>query len=432
MRGRTNFDMISRIEAVNYRCLRNVSQALDRFHILAGPNGSGKSTLLEVARLLGAFAREGLDAVLEVSMARQIPELLFCGHGNKFQLAAEMPVPAEVLAGLNRKNGEQKRVVRYEVEIGGRDASHINEPRILAENLWLMDARSEVSRNETVQQELSFPSASLPHRNLIHGQTKTPAGWRKVASKPSVTNAYFKSETSDWNFTLKNGVSRSALSSLPEDERFGIANWAKTQLTVAVKKLALRSELMQTTCPPLKEKGFSPDGSTLPLVVRELRKDAGAFRGWVQHLQTVLPVQEVEVIEREEDKNTYLSVSFEGGLKVPSWHLSDGTLRLMALTLLSYIRTEGSLFLVEEPENGVHPQAVEAVFQSLSSIYDGQALVATHSPVLVGLIKPEQLLCFSKTAAGETDIVRGDHHPKVRQWQGELRLAQLFAAGILS
>lgn len=104
----------------------------------------------------------------------------------------------------------------------------------------------------------------------------------------------------------------------------------------------------------------------------------------------------------------------------------------MALTLLSYIKTDGSLFLVEEPENGVHPQAVEAVFQSLSSIYDGQALVATHSPVLVGLIKPEQLLCFSKTPAGETDIVRGDRHPKLRQWQGELRLAQLFAAGILS
>jgi len=424
--------MISRIEAVNYRCLRNVSQSLDRFHIMAGPNGSGKSTLLEVARLLGAFAREGLDAVLEVSMARQIPELLFCGQGTKFQLAVEMPIPEVVLAGLNRRNGEQKRVVRYEVEIGGRDASHINEPRVLAENLWLMDARSEVARNETAPRELSFPSASLPHRDLIHGQTKTPAGWRKVASKPSVTNAYFKSETSDWNFTLKNGVSRSALSSLPEDERFGIANWAKTQLTVAVKKLALRSELMQAPCPPLKEKGFSPDGSTLPLVVRELRKDPGAFRGWVQHLQTVLPVKEVDVIEREEDKNTYLSVSFEGGLKVPSWHLSDGTLRLMALTLLCYIKTEGSLFLVEEPENGVHPQAVEAVFQSLSSIYDGQALVATHSPVLVGLIKPEQFLCFSKTPAGETDIVRGDRHPKLRQWQGELRLAQLFAAGILS
>ncbi len=249
------------------------------------------------------------------------------------------------------------------------------------QDFFRSDADGDAIDHERIhqaQQELRFPSASLPHRELIHGQTRTPAGWRKVASKPSVTNAYFKSETSDWNFTLKNGVSRSALSSLPEDERFGIANWAKTQLTVAVKKLALRSELMQAPCPPLKEKGFSPDGSTLPLVVRELRKDLGTFRGWVQHLQTVLPVKEVDVIEREEDKNTYLSVSFEGGLKVPSWHLSDGTLRLMALTLLSYIKTEGSLFLVEEPENGVHPQAVEAVLQSLSSIYDGQALVATH------------------------------------------------------
>ena len=399
---------------------------------MTGPNGSGKSTLLEVARLLGAFAGEGLDPVLEVSRARQIPELLFRGEGTSFQVAVEIPIPDAVLAHLDRADGSQKRVVRYEVEIGARDASQINEPRILAENLWLLDARSEVARNETAQQELSFPSTSLPARNLIHGQNKSPAGWRKVASKQRHTYAYFKSETSDWNFTLKNGAGRSALSSLPEDDRFGIANWAKTQLTVAVKKLALRSELMQAPCPPLKEKGFSPDGSTLPLVVRELRRDEGSFRGWVAHLRTVLPVTDVDVIEREEDKNTYLSVSFEGGLKVPSWHLSDGTLRLMALTLLAYIKTEGSLFLVEEPENGLHPQAIEPVFQSLSSIYDGQALVATHSPVLVGLIKPDQLLCFSKTTAGETDIVRGDLHPKLRQWQGDLRIAQLFAAGILS
>ena len=75
---------------------------------------------------------------------------------------------------------------------------------------------------------------SQAERSLIYGQSKTPAGWRKVASKSSELNAYFKSETSDWNFTLKNGKRRSALSSLPEDERFGLANWAKSVLTQSV------------------------------------------------------------------------------------------------------------------------------------------------------------------------------------------------------
>ncbi|MCB1125545.1 MAG: polynucleotide kinase-phosphatase, partial [Verrucomicrobiae bacterium] len=36
--------MFTKIEAANYRCLRAVSQTLERFHVVAGPNGSGKST----------------------------------------------------------------------------------------------------------------------------------------------------------------------------------------------------------------------------------------------------------------------------------------------------------------------------------------------------------------------------------------------------
>ncbi|MCI0539462.1 MAG: ATP-binding protein [Verrucomicrobiales bacterium] len=424
--------MITRIEAVNYRCLRNTSQPLGRFHVMAGPNGSGKSTFLEVVRVLGAFASEGLEAVWDESKARQVSELLYRGAGHLFQLAIELPVPNSLFARIGRKNGPRKQVVRYEVELGGRSAKEVNEARIGSENLWLLDAATQTLQADVAQQEMLFPSPAKPESNLIHGQTKTPAGWRKVASKSSELNAYFKSETSDWNFTLKNGRRRSALSSLPEDERFGIANWAKGVLTQSVQKLALRSELMQAPCPPLKERKFSPDGSTLPLVVQDLKADSAAFKGWLEHLRTILPIKDVEVIEREEDKHTYLRAVYEDGLKVPSWHLSDGTLRLMALTLIPYLRLEGAIYLVEEPENGVHPQAVEAVFQSLSSVYEGQVLLATHSPVLVGLIKPAELLCFSKTQEGETDIVSGDRHPRLKQWQGELRLAQVFAAGILS
>jgi predicted ATPase len=124
--------MISKVEAVNYRCLRNISQALGGFHVMAGPNGSGKSTFLEVVRVLGAFASEGLESVWEESKARQIPELLFGRRKTapkpgvrylgftvrSFQLAIEMPIPADVLDRLGRKNSERKKFVRYEVPCG--------------------------------------------------------------------------------------------------------------------------------------------------------------------------------------------------------------------------------------------------------------------------------------------------------------------------
>ena len=83
-----------------------------------------------------------------------------------------------------------------------------------------------------------------------------------------------------------------------------------------------------------------------------------------------------------EDRKLYLTLVYDTGLAVPAWHLSDGTLRLLALTALAY-RQNGGLMLIEEPENGVHPQAVEGVFQAPRNVRDGQVLMATHSPVVV-------------------------------------------------
>jgi predicted ATPase len=91
------------------------------------------------------------------------------------------------------------------------------------------------------------------------------------------------------------------------------------------------------------------------------------------------------------------------------------------------------MFLIEEPENGIHPRAIETVLQSLSSIYGGQVLVATHSPVALNMLAARDVLCFAKDENGATDIVSGDMHPALREWKaGEPDLGVLFAAGILS
>ncbi len=94
---------------------------------------------------------------------------------------------------------------------------------------------------------------------------------------------------------------------------------------------------------------------------------------------------------------------------------------------------ENAIYLIEEPENGIHPRAIEGVFQSLSSVYEGQVLLATHSALLVGLAKPEQILCFARSRVLQaTDIVRGDEHPKLQAWKGEINLGELYAAGVLT
>jgi predicted ATPase len=105
---------------------------------------------------------------------------------------------------------------------------------------------------------------------------------------------------------------------------------------------------------------------------------------------------------------------------------------LLALTLPAYLPDLQGAFLIEEPENGIHPKAVEAVYQSLSSVYDAQLLMATHSPVMLSLVEPNNVLCFAKDDEGATDIVLGSKHPALAEWHGEPNLNVLFAAGVLS
>ena len=118
---------------------------------------------------------------------------------------------------------------------------------------------------------------------------------------------------------------------------------------------------------------------------------------------------------------------------MPSWLVSDGTLRLLALTIPAYLKDMRGVFLIEEPENGIHPQALETVIQSLTSIYHGQVLIATHSPIVVNQLETRQILCFAKDETGATDIVSGAFHPRLTEWKrGKPDLSILFASGILS
>lgn len=152
----------------------------------------------------------------------------------------------------------------------------------------------------------------------------------------------------------------------------------------------------------------------------------------MEHLRSGIPeLENVTTVERQEDRHRYLVVEYRNGIRIPSWVVSDGTLRVLALTLLAYMEPLQGVFLVEEPENGIHPRAIETVLRSLSSVYTCQVLCASHSPIVLGLAKPRDILCFAKDREGATDLVRGDEHPRLRAYTGAADMGTLFAAGVL-
>ena len=86
---------------------------------------------------------------------------------------------------------------------------------------------------------------------------------------------------------------------------------------------------------------------------------------------------------------------------------------------------------MEEPENGLHPGVTQDVYDALSSVYDSQVLLATHSPVFLNHADLEHVLCFGKDSNGATDVIPARAHPGLRDWQGSPNLSVFFTAGVL-
>jgi predicted ATPase len=444
--------MITRLEATRYRCFERLGVDVGDFRVLVGANGSGKTTLLDLPVLLGDLLRANNVSAPFMERRPELPpragslnELVFAGRGSDFSLAVEARLPDAVQSKVVEGMFARKRTER------SRQA--LQEDR----RQWPTHIRYEIGLRIAADQALQvayeylfmFPESDGPDRRQagFHGVVAdNKKHWHLTLKREIGYETEFSPETPQAN-AAKVGLPETLLAMprvLFESEAgYPAARWLHGLLTTDAVFLEPNWSAMRQASPPGQPKVITANGRNIPWLALELKREgapdgAGAdyrserYTDWIAHVQTALPqVTDIEVREREDDHHAYFVVSYKGDFKVPSPGLSDGTLRILTLTLLPYLSKHPSILVTEEPENGIHPRAIEAVLQSLSSMYDSQVWVSSHSPVVLARAKLDQLLCARLANEGGVEMVAGTDHPRLQEWRGGIDLGSLFAAGVL-
>jgi predicted ATPase len=140
--------------------------------------------------------------------------------------------------------------------------------------------------------------------------------------------------------------------------------------------------------------------------------------------------QDVKVRVGEGVAETFLS---EAGLSemLSAIRMSDGTLKFLALLAALFHPKPPPLLCIEEPEAGLHPDAMQLVAEALvEASQTTQLIVTTHSEALVDALtgQPESVLVCERDPENGTQMRRLSRED-LKDWLEHYTLGQLWRKG---
>ncbi len=154
---------------------------------------------------------------------------------------------------------------------------------------------------------------------------------------------------------------------------------------------------------PARMRDYSPkqvtqlglEGENVSSVALSLCQDKDARASLVDWLSELCApeLDDIDFVETELGDVMLVFVE-RGGRRIPARSLSDGTLRFLGELLALRSAPEGSLLLIEEIENGLHPTRAHLLVEAMeaAAVERGiQVIATTHSPLVLNALSPEAL-----------------------------------------
>lgn len=365
-------------------------------NVIIGPNGSGKSNLIEIIELLHATPTGLASAIRDGGGVR---EWLWKGNGG---------APGTLEVRLARPG---QTSLRYRLSFAAAGA-----------RAEVIDEALEEADPDTQAADTTFYYRYVGGRPtlMVKGALSVPG------TRPSsITLTLQRRDLS---------MEESILSQRKDPIAYPELSWCASQFSriqaFGEWSFGRYTALRQPQPADLQNDILLPDARNLGLFINQLElSDASSelsallrrFLPRFKRLTTAIQGGTVQIFLHEEGLNS----------PVPATRLSDGTIRFLAMAALLVMPAPPPLICIEEPELGLHPDALSVVAEMLvSASARTQLIVTTHSDALVSALTEHVDSVLVCEYRGGTQLTRLDAG-RLQHWLERYRLGDLWRMGEL-
>jgi len=417
--------MLTRLKVSGFKNLVDVDIRFGPLTCIAGPNSVGKSNLFDAIRFFSELADHPfIEAARAIRGGEDVGSLFSAKLNSKMSLTAEMIVPRKGSDDFGQPAEAGATFIRYDLclalepdESGGQSRIRLDSEKlsyISKENAlgalpfphskaWRDSVVSASTRRTTyitTEQDESRGTVVRLQSDRMRGEGKSQAGGGKAFA--------FSAKT----------LPRTVLSSAHNAEesrtavlvRQEMRNWRQLQLEPS----SLRGVDEFDSPQRIDATGAHIPATLARLVSGKTESQAAAVTATIANSLSNLVerVRSVRVDKDEVRRALRFMMTDEDGLELPASSLSDGTMRFVALATIEQDPRETGLLCLEEPENGIHPQRVDAILDLLYRIVVDvdhgvdednplrQIIVSTHSPLLASRVDREDCVFARMTYHG--------------------------------
>ena len=384
---------------------------LTPLNVLIGPNGSGKSNLIEGIELLhalptGIFAqaiREGGGVREWLWKGAEADSRGVIGAGVDLSGSVH---PFDTSGMLGRSDSALARDINYELTFGpvGQRlevmGELIQDASADGDSIYyhLENGKAEVkfgSRTNHLLSSISLGGGRPPDRNSLKLDESVLSQLRDPYVYPEITELGRRFEeiwtSREWTIGRDARVRKPQPADLPNDS-------------------------------------LLPDARNLGLILNQLEHSA-AWSEFNGYLSRFLP--RFQRFSTRIEGGTVQFYLHEDGMKapIPATRLSDGTIRFMAILAQLLSPTPPPLICMEEPELGLHPDAIALLASLLQEASTRtQLIVTTHSDILISAlteVADSVLVCEYRNGT----VMQRVESSQLRFWLDKYTLGEIWRIG---